>query len=371
MPRLLETAPTLDDVERLARTYGVDDPFAAAIRGTRMAMVVADMQLHDHPIVFVNDAFLRLTGYERHEVLGRNCRFLQGPETDPESIDEMRRALQQGRETAVEVLNYRKDGSPFWNGVFISPVRSEQGDIVYYFGSQLDVTAKKEAEFALRDAKAALETVAQTRGEALADTLEQKTLLVHEVEHRVKNNLQLIHSLIQFQARRTENPEVRAALREVQERVGALSTVHRRLFQSADVARFDVDQFLGDLGEEALARIERADLRLELQVEPASAPAAMAAPLALLINELLTACVAVPPEDGGPRSLKLSSRADGGRLLIELSDDGPGSGPALARALAAPANIIDILRRQLGAEMRFEDNPDGLRAFITMPLERI
>jgi PAS domain S-box-containing protein len=79
----------------------------------------------DNPIIFANDAFLALTGYRRDEVIGRNCRFLQGPDTDPAAIETMRRAVADGEDVTLDILNYRKDGTTFWNALYLSPVRGK------------------------------------------------------------------------------------------------------------------------------------------------------------------------------------------------------------------------------------------------------
>ena len=118
----------------------VGDPFAAAVRATRMPMIVTDPRQFDNPIVFANDAFLKLTGYTRLEVTGRNCRFLQGPDTDSAAVDEVRAAIRDERDIRIDILNYRKDGSTFHNALFVGPVRDETGKVVYFFASQLDVS---------------------------------------------------------------------------------------------------------------------------------------------------------------------------------------------------------------------------------------
>ena len=116
------------------------DPFAAAVRATRMPMIVTDPRQHDNPIVFANDAFLTLTGYSRLEVTGRNCRFLQGPETDPAGIERLRAAIRREDDIKIDLLNYRKDGSVFQNALYVGPVRDVAGTVVYYFASQVDVS---------------------------------------------------------------------------------------------------------------------------------------------------------------------------------------------------------------------------------------
>jgi PAS domain S-box-containing protein len=127
--------------------------FFAAVEMTRMPMILADPRQDDTPIVFANNAFLDLTGYEEGEVLGRNCRFLQGAGTDPDHVRQLREALVEGRATALEILNYRRDGTPFWNAVFMGPVHNPEGEIIYFFASQLDVTNRRESEQQFRQAQ--------------------------------------------------------------------------------------------------------------------------------------------------------------------------------------------------------------------------
>ncbi|MHC2086156.1 ATP-binding protein [Methylobacterium sp. CM6244] len=129
------------------------DVFFAAIEMTRMPMILADPRQEDVPIVFANNAFLDLTGYEEGEVLGRNCRFLQGAETDQAHVRAIRDAVHKQEAIAIEILNYRRDGTPFWNAVFMGPVLNPKGEIIYFFASQLDVTQRREADQQFRQAQ--------------------------------------------------------------------------------------------------------------------------------------------------------------------------------------------------------------------------
>lgn len=125
-----------------------------------VGVTISDPSVRDNPVVYVNEAFERITGYDRHEVIGRNCRFLQGPDSDPEAIAAMSRAVDDGRPVSVELLNYRKNGEPFWNNVDISPVH-EDGELAYLVGFQTDITERKEAE--LRAERRATELEAERR----------------------------------------------------------------------------------------------------------------------------------------------------------------------------------------------------------------
>ena len=117
-----------------------------ALSAVAEGITISDNQLPDNPIIYANRGFERLTGYRIEEVLNKNCRFLQGPDTDPESVDEIRRAIRDERECTVELLNYRKDGIPFWNRLSITPVRDDEGTVTNFIGIQSDVTKRKQAE---------------------------------------------------------------------------------------------------------------------------------------------------------------------------------------------------------------------------------
>jgi PAS domain S-box-containing protein len=139
------------------------DIFFAAVETTRMPMIVTDPRQPDNPIIFANRAFLEMTGYEPEEIVGTNCRFLQGPDTDKETIASVREAIANRRDVAVEVLNYRKNGAAFWNALFVSPVYNRDGELVYFFGSQLDVSRRRDAETALVQAQK-MEAIGQLTG---------------------------------------------------------------------------------------------------------------------------------------------------------------------------------------------------------------
>ena len=124
--------------------------FRAAVRMSPMPMCLSDPRQHDNPVVFVNRAFEDMTGYREGEILGRNCRFLQGPDTDRSVVEEISRSIRAKVDVSVELYNYRKDGSGFWNALYLSPVLGDTDDPLYFFASQIDVTRRREAEAMVR-----------------------------------------------------------------------------------------------------------------------------------------------------------------------------------------------------------------------------
>jgi PAS domain S-box-containing protein len=128
-----------------------------ALAATAEGITISDARLPDNPLIYANAGFERLTGYSVDEVLGRNCRFLQGPATDEATLDDLRAAIREQREITVQLLNYRKDGAAFWNRLSITPVRDSSGVVTHFIGVQSDVTAEKNAQDALQRANQQLE----------------------------------------------------------------------------------------------------------------------------------------------------------------------------------------------------------------------
>lgn len=116
------------------------DPFRAAVEFTLMPMLITNPHLPDNPIVFANPAFLKLTGYEADEVMGRNCRFLQGHGTDPAHVRAIKSAIAAEKPIDIDIINYKKSGEAFWNRLHISPVHNANGRLQHFVSSQLDVT---------------------------------------------------------------------------------------------------------------------------------------------------------------------------------------------------------------------------------------
>jgi PAS domain S-box-containing protein len=143
-----------------------------AVIATDITFTITDPRQPDNPLVWVNPSFTRVTGYEAEEVVGRNCRFLQGPATDPASIDAIRTALREQRTHTTTLLNYRKDGTAFWNQLSISPVFDGEGELVSFVGVQTDVTERVRVEHE-REGAFTAEQVARQEAELARSIAEQ------------------------------------------------------------------------------------------------------------------------------------------------------------------------------------------------------
>lgn len=227
-----------------------------AVERTRMPMVVSDPNQSDHPIILANQAFLDLTGYSAGEVIGRNCRFLQGGGTSPDHVNYMRDALARDDDhIELELLNYRKDGSTFWNQLGISAVRDQDGKLLYHFASQKDVTMRRAAE--------ALEA--------------NEHRLLMEVDHRAMNALAIVQGFVSLTRADSEEGQLQA----IRRRVNSLSRAHQLLSRHCwreidlcELVHSQIDEKYTD--------------RVTLQGKAIKIAPHIVQPLALVLHELLS-----------------------------------------------------------------------------------
>ena len=202
---------------------------------------------------------------------------------------------------------------------------------------------------------------------SLEEAIERMQGLLHEVDHRVKNSLQVISSLMLLKARRTTDPATQRALHAMTERMSALAAMHRLLSAGGDPTRFDLKSFVGEFVDDLGSGLADDRIALRSAVEPVALPSGQATPLALLINELAANALqhAFPDNRTGTVLIAASRHGAGLRLIVE--DDGiglAGAGPdGFGRAL------IGMLVRQLRGTLTFEDAAPGTRAVVAFPLQ--
>jgi PAS domain S-box-containing protein len=200
MPKIANQSEEQKVAEAGVESFRKDlGPFVVAAETTRMAMVFTDAKEPGHPIIFANDSFLSLTGYDREEVLGHRFSFLMARGADPKVLAQVEAAFEGGTDHGSEIRYRRKDGSVFWAAIFISPVRDEGGEVVQHFASFVDLTKQKQEQA-------------------------QSTMMINELNHRVKNTLATVQSIVWQALRRGSDPKV---IREsIESRLFALSRSH-------------------------------------------------------------------------------------------------------------------------------------------------
>ncbi len=156
--------------------------YERAINASNNGIVITDYALPDNPLMFANPAFYETTGYSPEEVLGKNCRFLQGDNVDQEELVRLRKAIREHRACTVKLLNYKKDGSSFWNELRISPIFDDDGRVTNYIGIQSDITKSVRSEEKLRDSNARLSEFIENMPSGILVEDEHRKLVVTNTE---------------------------------------------------------------------------------------------------------------------------------------------------------------------------------------------
>ena len=238
----------------------------------------------------------------------------------------------------------------------------------YFFASQLDVTERVEAQSRVAAQKARVEEEVRVRTADLQEALEAKTLLLHEVDHRVKNNLMMIGSLLRLQLRQIADPEISRKLGLMLERVDALASIHRRLYQGSDITRFDVGAFAAQLADDIVTASGRSDIEIRNRVSLLEISSKHASALGLIINEILTNAVRHAFPDGRSGSIEVHSEASGDIGAISITDDGRGLSAETTPRDGLGHVLVDRLARQIGGTCETRNIDPGVQVTIRFPL---
>ncbi len=317
--------------------------FEKTMAQTRMAVCLSDASQDDNPIVFCNKAFERLTGYEHDEIIGRNCRFLQGPDTDPKQVAKIRDALRNEDLVVIELLNYRKDGTSFWNTLHLGPIYDDAGNLIYFFGSQWDVTDIHQSRSEERHAKA----------------------IAREISHRMKNVFAVIGGIVNITGRSMDARDVAA---KINERVQALGRSYEPTLDDAALGAIRVGQAIRSVLQPYDPEFDRIGFNGNgVRVEPNAISAigltlhelaTNATKYGALSNEVGTITVSwnLEANESGRSTLHIEWKEQGGPA-IDGEPTGGGTGFDIAETL---------LRHSRGTMTKaWED--DGLRATIIVP----
>jgi two-component sensor histidine kinase len=305
---------------------------------------------------------------------GRTLIFMNGERTDPEAIQQYQTAIAEGRDETLEILQYRKDGTPFRAMLFASPLGDGQGTVRHHFLSYLDITRRCDAEEDLRALTSELEkrVAARTRelelaNESLKNLAAEREMLLVEVNHRAKNSLAVASALLGIQGLRQTDQAVKVLFEEAQDRIHAMARVHDLLSRSEASQRVDVAVYMEDLCEGLRSLMENAGrVRLEANVEVGIlVNADTAVPLGIVLTELITNAVkyAFPAPMSGT-ILAQARRGQPGWVQIIVRDDGVGLSDPRGGSLGY--GLVRSLVRQIRGEIDIQGN-DGVTVTISLP----
>ncbi|RME45670.1 MAG: PAS domain S-box protein [Chloroflexi bacterium] len=308
-------------------------------------------------ILFANPALAHILGFESVEALMETEPNALSFYVDPEERAHVLERLRRGSGLLkVEQRLRRRDGSEIWVWDIQQAVKDESGEVLYLEGTLEDITDRKRAEEQLRTA------------------LREKEVLLRELYHRTKNNMQVILALLSLQAMATDNPEVHEVFQEMENRIKAMALVHQKLYQAQDLSRIDLKEYVEEFAALLFKsyRVAHERVRLHLDVEHLRVPIDIAIPCGLILNELMSNALkyAFPQERPGEICIR-ARRAENGYIELYFADNGVGIPPEMdlrAHSSLGLQNIFTIAEHQLQGEVRYETGR-GLAWHIRFPEE--
>jgi PAS domain S-box-containing protein len=301
--------------------------------------------------IYFNQQWVEYTGLTLEESYGHGWNKPFHPDDQQGAWDAWQNATKHGTVYSVECRLRRADGAYRWWLIRGTPHLEASGKTIKWFGTCTDIDSMKNAE------------------EEIRASLLEKEVLLREIHHRVKNNMQVISSLFNLQAGHTPNANVRAILKEAQARIRAISLVHEKLYQSADLSRIDLGGYINSLAVQLIHfyQPQPGFIRLEADFEAATLNITAATPLGLLLNELLSNALkhAFPKNRRGVIRIG-TKRKPGGLIEIRVADDGIGlpEGLDFRKAESLGLQIVNLLAGQLNAAIEL-DRADGTAFTLT------
>lgn len=323
-------------------------PFEASGFSTLpFAMSISDPSQEDDPLIYVSPAFERLTGYKWNAAVGRNCRFLQGPDTDERTVATIREKIARNEEVSVDIYNYRADGQGFWNRLLIGSI-AQEGRTLYRVAIAHEVSEREHLR-------------------------EESDKILGEIQHRVKNHLAMVVSMIRLQAREGVGRE--ADFTTLARRVEALQLLYQEL-SDAGIARHNDDivplgAYISRVAAAVTYASGREAIRLNLDTEQIDSTSQVAGQVGLISSEIITNSLqhAFGAQERGVVEVSLRALANG-IVRLRISDDGSGipddvdwpNGGGLG------SRIVRGLSRDLNAKLSVDRGATGTTVTLDIPM---
>lgn len=332
----------------------------------------------DGRIEYVNLAFTNSTGYASDEVIGKNLRILKSGQQSQEVYKEMWETIMAGREWRGEFCNRKKDGAHYWEEAHIFPLKNPEGVVTNFIKVAEDITVRKAMEDELIKSQCELENRVQERTIELSEaneqlslevaerrqvearleaSLKEKDVLMREIHHRVKNNMQIIISLLRLQAKYIEDKRCADIFNECEKRIMSMAYLHEQLYNSKDLSMICSKEYINRLTNELFIsyNINPSKIRLDINIEDVFIGIDTAIPCGLIINELVTNAIkyAFPEDKTGEIKIGISSITDD-EFEIMISDNGIGIPEEIDLNGAASLGlqlVYSLVTKQLGGRI--------------------
>lgn len=276
------------------------------VEESNASIVITDL---NGDIEYVNPTFTKITGYTFEEAIGNNPRILKSGHTQNDEYKSMWETISSGNDWRGKFHNKKKNGELFWESASISPIKDEYGEITHYIAVKEDITSQKMND------------------EKILNSLKEKEVMLREIHHRVKNNLQIVSSLLKLQAGYMKEQKSRDAFIISQNRVKSMALIHQQLYRSTNLSKIDFGDYIKQLlnylqqayitgSKKVLINVEAENIFLEVDT---------AIPCGLIINELISNSFkhAFINQSHPKISVRLKKKGDR-KYLLEISDNGKG-----------------------------------------------
>ncbi|MEI4195155.1 sensor histidine kinase [Roseovarius sp. E0-M6] len=324
---------------------------AQALTRAPFSIVLTNPAMDDNPIVYVNRAFEEMTGYSRETAIGRNCRFLQGKDTEQAALDKLRTAITNHEEAVVTLRNYRADGTSFLNRLMVAPLRAEGDAPPYFLGVQTVVDERRQE-----------------------DALE----MLYEMQHRVKNHLSMIVAMIRMQAR-DAHTDAAHEFDTLARRVETLQLLYEELNSTGSNANDDnqpvaLGAYLTRVANAVAYLDGRSGVRVNVDADAVTVPMQAATQVGLILSEVMTNAMqhAFDNRKAGLVEVRIKELS-GHALRLQIADDGNG----IPRGVNWPDNstlggrIVKQLVDGLGAHLSVGDGAAGTTVIIDIPADSL
>jgi PAS domain S-box-containing protein len=307
-------------------------------------------------IIFVSPRTLELHGYsDENELLGRNAFEMIAPEDREIAMKNLQKTLKQGNMRNLEYKLYRKDGSTFIGGLSAALIKDAHGNPKSFIATIRDISEQKKAE------------------EKIKDALEEKEVMLREIHHRVKNNIQVITSMINLHTSYIQEERYVETFQEIQNRIKTMALIHQKLYQSKDLAKIDFNEYITDLVKDLFRfyDIKITKIKPVISVKDVELDIDIGIPCGLIINELVSNSMkhAFPNEKKGEIHITLKP-ADRNNIVMIVSDNGIGFPEELdfKNTKTFGLQLVNALVEQLGGNIELKSS-DGTEFIITFEIE--
>lgn len=321
--------------------------FESAIASTTESVAILEGQASDQPgrkILYINDAFSHMTGYAPEEVVGETLHLLNGPYTSRKGRQKLSWAMDNREVCETELINYKKNGDPFWIHVSMTPVAGT-GDSNFWVCVGRDVTERRERETTLRE------------------SLKEKETLLLEIHHRVKNNLAVVSGMMQLQAFEEEDEVIKSKLFDSVARIQSMASIHELLYQSKSFSKLDFDKNIKSLVSNITNTFNNdLDLDVHFDMDHISLNINQALPCSLMVNEVVTNVLKHAFDYEENSKLYVQARKEGEQIQVCIRDNGKGLPPDFNQKKnkgSLGLQLITTLARQLEAEYSYRSISQG------------